>query len=168
MTSRTKLHLVAGALGLLICVLWPAPVLAAPVPSGRDQPPIHNPAACPNTTTDRTVTGNGPGSTADGPAAILGFHHAYYTQRSGTAARAFTTPDADLPAAETIQRGIDHTPATHAYCVHITPAATPAEQPGGQRWAVSITVADDLRTLNQHITTRTEHDHTLITTIEAA
>ncbi|WP_216897343.1 hypothetical protein [Nocardia alni] len=109
---------------------------------GWSHPAVTGPAASPRSTTvspvQRDVTlggglgcdpvrspnlvrGNGTGSLADGPDAILAFEHAYYTARSGTAARAVTTTDADVPSADTIDAGISTiTPGTTA-CVVIMP-----------------------------------------------
>ncbi|MFI9508924.1 hypothetical protein [Nocardia sp. NPDC052566] len=71
--------------------------------------------------TGQLVRGNGTGSTASGPEVILAFQHAYYVARSGTSARALTAPDAAVPPAEVIDKGITSIPAGTQHCVMITP-----------------------------------------------
>ncbi|WP_280380864.1 hypothetical protein [Nocardia wallacei] len=78
-------------------------------------------AECRDTRGPDFATGTGPGGTADAPSAILAFEHAYYVQRSGAAARAVVTPDANVPSADVIQKGIDRTPDGTRYCTRITP-----------------------------------------------
>ncbi|WP_227983910.1 hypothetical protein [Nocardia spumae] len=76
---------------------------------------------------DGRTVGNGPGGTADGPGAILGFEYSYYTERSGARAQAFIAPDTvNVAAAAGLQEAIDTAiPVGTAYCVRI--AAREAE-----------------------------------------
>ncbi|WP_433662689.1 hypothetical protein ACQPW1_11400 [Nocardia sp. CA-128927] len=62
----------------------------------------------------------------------MAFETAYYVTRSGIAARAVTTADANVPAAETIQAGIDTIPAGTRFCVVVDPA-------GPNLWQVDLT-----------------------------
>lgn len=99
----------------------PVPATAAPsvaVPGTAAADP-----QCPAGRTGNTVQGNGPGGDASGPDAIFGFQHAYYAGRSGEQARALVAPDAAVPSAPDIQRGIDSIPAGTTYCVQIAPGA---------------------------------------------
>ncbi|NKY37031.1 hypothetical protein HGA13_28765 [Nocardia speluncae] len=77
---------------------------------------------CPATQDGAVTVGNGAGDTTSGPDAVLGFQHAFYTQRSGTGAREFVAPDSPaISAAETIQGAIDEQiPAGTQHCVRIT------------------------------------------------
>ncbi len=98
-----------------------------PVPSASTATPISaaTPASgdCPSERIGSTVRGNGPGGDASGPEAILAFQHGYYVARSGEQARAVVAPDAAVPSAADIQRGIDTIPAGTTHCVTITPGA---------------------------------------------
>ncbi|MBF6333192.1 hypothetical protein [Nocardia transvalensis] len=89
---------------------------------------------CPATpvVTGHTVRGSGGGGTDSGPGAVMAFETAYYVTRSGIAARAVTTPDANVPAAETIQAGIDTIPADTRFCVVVDPS-------GPNSWQVELT-----------------------------
>ncbi|NNH70257.1 hypothetical protein HLB23_10340 [Nocardia uniformis] len=77
--------------------------------------------SCPARMDGNTTVGNGPGSTATGSGAILGFQHAFYADRSGTKARSFVAPDApNVSPAETIQQAInDVIPVGTTYCLRI-------------------------------------------------
>ncbi|WP_405161518.1 hypothetical protein OG203_35075 [Nocardia sp. NBC_01499] len=79
-----------------------------------------------------TVRGSGTGGTESGPGVVMAFETAYYVTRSGIAARAVTTPDANVPAAETIQAGIDTIPVGTRFCVVVDPA-------GPNSWQVDLT-----------------------------
>ncbi|MBO0855393.1 MAG: hypothetical protein J2P18_16705 [Nocardia sp.] len=96
---------------------------AAPGPTGAS-PGLSGPTAvpCPAEHHDGLVVGNGAGDTVDGPEAILGFEHAYYTDRSGELARRFVAADtANVTDAAGLQRAIDsQIPAGTGYCVRIT------------------------------------------------
>ncbi|WP_225731164.1 MULTISPECIES: hypothetical protein [unclassified Nocardia] len=123
---------------------------------------------CPQQRTPDVVSGTDPGGTGDGPSAILAFERAYYVQRSGYAARAVVAPDATVPPAEQIQRGINQIADGTRYCVRITP--TPGGDGGQMRWQVQLTQqqpGQDAQTFTQVITTRTAADRTLITAISA-
>ncbi|MBF6210276.1 hypothetical protein IU433_00565 [Nocardia puris] len=116
------------------------------------------------------VSGTGAGGTQDGPSAILAFERAYYEARSGAAARAVVAPDAAVPPADQIQRGIDQVPVGTRYCVQITRTATGAGD-GQSHWVVRLTQqypGEEARTFGQIITTRTELGRTLITGISMA
>lgn len=96
-----------------------------PRPSGLSATPVSAPTSgdCPTERIGSTVRGNGPGGDASGPEAILAFQHGYYIARSGEQARNVVTPDATVPSAADIQRGIDTIPAGTTHCVTITPGA---------------------------------------------
>ncbi|MCM6772082.1 hypothetical protein NDR87_02680 [Nocardia sp. CDC159] len=76
---------------------------------------------CAPTRTAGLVRGNGTGSTTSGPDVILAFQHAYYIARSGTLARAVTTPDAWVSPPQVIDLGIATIPRGTLHCVQITP-----------------------------------------------
>ncbi len=97
------------------------PVAAAPATTASAAPTAD--PHCPAERTGSTVQGNGSGGTDSGPDAIFGFQHAYYVARSGEQARALVAPDAAVPPAPDIQRGIDTIPAGTTHCVRITPGA---------------------------------------------
>ncbi|MFC8045930.1 hypothetical protein [Nocardia sp. NPDC057353] len=78
---------------------------------------------CEPTRENGLVRGNGLGSTETGPEAVLAFQHAYYVTRSGTAARAVTTPDAAVSSVEVIDAGIASVPPNTQHCVLITQMA---------------------------------------------
>lgn len=78
---------------------------------------------CEPTRENGLVRGNGLGSTDTGPEAVLAFQHAYYVTRSGTAARAVTTPDAAVSSVEVIDAGIASVPPNTQHCVLITQMA---------------------------------------------
>ena len=69
------------------------------------------------------MQGNGAGGTSSGPDAIFAFQHAYYVTRSGEQAHTLVAPEAAVPSAADIQRGIDTIPAGTTHCVQITPGA---------------------------------------------
>ncbi len=111
--------------------------------------------------TGDTVRGSGTGGTDSGPGAVMAFETAYYVTRSGTAARAVTTPDANVPAAETIQAGIDTIPAGTGFCVLVAPA-------GPNSWHVDLTETrrDRARVVyRQTVTTTVVDGRVLITGI---
>ncbi|WP_328396891.1 hypothetical protein [Nocardia sp. NBC_00416] len=93
-----------------------APSATAPATAVPDQ-------NCPAERVGNTVQGNDPGGADSGPAAIFGFQHAYYVTRSGEQARALVAPDAAVPSAADIQRGIDTIPIGTTHCVRIAPGA---------------------------------------------
>ncbi|WP_067698367.1 hypothetical protein [Nocardia jejuensis] len=81
--------------------------------------------SCPARREGNLSIGNGPGGTASGVEAILGFQHAFYADRNGAKARSFVAPDAaNVSTAEVIQKdGIDPTPAGTSYCLRIVELA---------------------------------------------
>nr|WP_280502387.1 hypothetical protein [Nocardia farcinica] len=92
---------------------------------------------CPTEHFDRVLRSAAPGGDASGPEAVLGFQYAYYVDRSGERARQFVAPEAAVPGAEIIQRGIDTVPAGTTHCVRVT---TLSERPGGEgAYAVEVT-----------------------------
>ncbi|MBF6171139.1 hypothetical protein [Nocardia blacklockiae] len=104
----------------------PAAVISATAPAAA--PPA---TGCPPRPSEDAVSGNGSGDDSSGPGAIFAFEHAYYRLRSGDQARAVATPDAALPPAQEIQRGIDTVPPGTGYCVTVAPA-------GPDTWAVDL------------------------------
>lgn len=87
---------------------------------------------CPTERIGDVVRGAEPGGTGSGPDAIMWFQHAYYVDRSAERAREVVAPDASLPAAEVIQRGIDSVPVGTLYCVRVAPS-------GDSRYSVEVT-----------------------------
>ncbi|WP_157224323.1 hypothetical protein [Nocardia paucivorans] len=125
----------------------------------------HATGTCRRTVTESVVIGADPGDTGSGPGVIQAIEWAYYVDRSATAVRALTTPDALVPDAGTIQAGIDSYPAGVRYCVTITAADT-----DGRRWDVQIQQQkpgeDEPSIIDQVITTTTGPDgRTLVTGI---
>ncbi|MFI5717121.1 hypothetical protein [Nocardia sp. NPDC051750] len=105
----------------------PAPSTPAPTEPGifgapAPGVPVADPN-CPAERTGNTVQGNGPGGTGSGPEVIFGFQYAYYVARSGEQARALVAPEAGVPVAADIQRGIDTIPPGTTHCIRITPGA---------------------------------------------
>lgn len=118
---------------------------------------------CPAQRTGNTVQGNGPGGPGSGPDVIFGFQYAYYVTRSGDQARALVAPDAAVPPAADIQRGIDSIPPGTTHCIQITPGAFVGQ------YTVAITEhrpgAAPLGYNPQLVTTMRIGDRTLITGI---
>lgn len=149
----------------------PAPRLAGAAPAAPAAP-SSSPAAVPGVIASDgceqrhdadVVSGTDPGGTGSAPDAILAFERAYYVQRSGYAARAVVAPDAKVPAADQIQRGINKVPVGTRYCVSITRGS-----PDGTQWEVRLTEQlpmKDPKTYTQIITTQTVADRTLIAAI---
>jgi hypothetical protein len=152
----------------------PAPTLAGAAPaasatpssSSSDVPSVPGVIAsdgCEQRHDADVVSGTDPGGTGSAPDAILAFERAYYVQRSGYAARAVVAPDAKVPAADQIQRGINKTPVGTRYCVSITRGS-----PDGTKWEVRLTEQQptkDPKTYPQIITTQAVGDRTLIAAI---
>ncbi|MBU3061680.1 hypothetical protein KO481_09095 [Nocardia sp. NEAU-G5] len=88
-----------------------------PTPTAQN-PPSSAPSAlsCQNYSNGTTTTGNGPGNTASGSGAILGFEHAFYTDRSAVKAKSFAVPG----KLDVSQDVIDSYPAGTTYCLNIT------------------------------------------------
>ncbi|WP_433760532.1 hypothetical protein [Nocardia sp. CA-135398] len=138
---------------------------ATTVPS--DEPSAIATPGCEQRRTGDVISGTDPGGTSDGPSAILAFERAYYVQRSGFAARGVVANDANVPAADQIQRGINQVPIGTLYCVQITRAGSDA---GEAHWEVRLTQqrpGEEPQTFTQIITTRTAGNRTLITAINA-
>ncbi|MGO4614442.1 hypothetical protein AB4305_09635 [Nocardia sp. 2YAB30] len=77
--------------------------------------------SCPSSKDGKVTVGNGPGDTASGAGAILGFQNAFYVARSGERARSFVAPDADFSTAAVLQQAIDEQiPVGTTHCVRIT------------------------------------------------
>ncbi|MFD4406636.1 hypothetical protein ACFWPH_28135 [Nocardia sp. NPDC058499] len=135
-------------------------VPATSAPTLRSVAPTTAPR-CPTRIEGDTVTGAGRGGTGSGPEAILAFENAYYIERSGAAARTFTTAEASVPVAEVIQAGIDSVPAGTTHCVRISPA-------GPDTWAVDLSEyrpGEGPQLYLQTITTTRRDDKVLITGI---
>ncbi|MQY21906.1 hypothetical protein [Nocardia macrotermitis] len=120
--------------------------------------------SCPTEHIGSVVRGAGPGGTDSGPDAIMWFQHAYYVDRSAVRALEVVAPDAGLPPAEVIQRGIDSVPAGTAYCVRVAPS-------GDSRYSVEVTEqrpgGAPATYGRQTVTTKVVGGRTLITGITA-
>ncbi|WP_280492669.1 hypothetical protein [Nocardia asiatica] len=80
--------------------------------------------SCPARSEGNVTFGNGPGDTSSGVRAILGFEHAYYSERSATRAHTFVAPGANVEPPADLQRTIDqHIPQGTAYCLRIAEMA---------------------------------------------
>ncbi|MEU1429123.1 hypothetical protein ABZ412_18800 [Nocardia sp. NPDC005746] len=92
----------------------------AGVTTGKPSPTVAA-LSCPAKRDGKLTIGNGAGGTGSGVDAILGFQHAFYTDRSGVKARTFVAPDsATVSPAEVIQQqGIDQVAAGTSYCLRI-------------------------------------------------
>lgn len=87
--------------------------------------PVGGPStpACPASVDGALQRGAGPGSQATAVGVVFAFQHAYWVDRSGVGVRAVAAPDAALPPAGEIQRGIDSVPlgSTHCLAVSVLP-----------------------------------------------
>ncbi|MFE9788898.1 hypothetical protein ACFYO7_26320 [Nocardia salmonicida] len=132
-------------------------------------PPAHaTEFACPHERSTGVVTGSGPGDATSGPAAILGFNHAYYVDRSAEQARRFLTADSAIATGDRLQTGIDAAPADTRHCVSISPLTTSSES---AQWAVTVTEfrpSTEPWIARQTVTTRTVDEVTLISEITLA
>ncbi len=80
--------------------------------------------SCPTRTEGNVTFGNGAGDTSSGIRAILGFEHAYYSERSATRAHTFVAPGANVEPPADLQKTIDqHIPQGTAYCLRIAEMA---------------------------------------------
>ncbi len=80
--------------------------------------------SCPARSEGNVTFGNGPGDTSSGVRAILGFEHAYYSERSATRAHTFVAPGANVEPPADLQKTIDqHIPQGTAYCLRIAEMA---------------------------------------------
>ncbi|MBF6354416.1 hypothetical protein IU449_07650 [Nocardia higoensis] len=136
------LVLIASAVGALVLVrLSGDRPAAAPDPApmrftaGSAQAGITT--GCPTERSDRVLRSAAAGGDASGPDAVLGFQYAYYVERSGERARQFVAPDAAVPSAEIIQRGIGTVPVGTTHCVRVTTIGEKAA--GESTYAVEVT-----------------------------
>ncbi|WP_446221387.1 hypothetical protein ACTWPB_15575 [Nocardia sp. IBHARD005] len=160
--SRRHRRIAAGVLAGLAVLAVMAVVTA---PDGSSQPPGF---ACEETAGPDVVTGSGPGDTTSGPAAILGFNHAYYVDRSSEQARRFLTSDSAVTTGDRLQTGIDAVSADTRHCVSISAVNTTGES---ARWAVTVAeFRPDTEPwiARQAVTTRTVDGATLISEISLA
>ncbi|QIS09222.1 hypothetical protein [Nocardia arthritidis] len=81
--------------------------------------------SCPPIKDGKVTQSNGPGDTASGPGAILGFQYAFYVQRSGEQARKFVASDTvNVSTADIIQKAIDEQiPVGTTHCLRIVETA---------------------------------------------
>ena len=75
---------------------------------------------CPTRTDGSVTSGRDPGDQTSGVNVIKAFDYAYYTRRSGTAARAVVTPQSRVGSAAQIQSAIDVLDQDLRYCLSIT------------------------------------------------
>ena len=163
-TPRTRRHrwIAAGVLAGLAVLAVVAVVTA---PDGVAQPTGF---VCEEASGPDVVTGSGPGDTTSGSAAILGFNHAYYVDRSAEQARRFLTADSVIATGDRLQTGIDAAPADTRHCVSISPLTTGGES---ARWAVTVAEfrpSTEPWIARQTVTTRTVDEVTLISEITLA
>lgn len=140
---------------------------AHPVPPDPQTAALATPGCVqqPDPTAPAPVSGTGAGDTRSAAGVVLAFEWAYYSARSGQAARSLATSEASVPDAGAIQRGIDRVPAGTRYCVQITPEQT---QSGTVRVALTEQYpGGDPQTFTQRITTRTTSGGWRITGIAA-
>ncbi|MEV0768611.1 hypothetical protein [Nocardia salmonicida] len=137
-------------------------------------PPAHaTEFTCPDERSAGLVTGSGPGGTDSGPAAILGFQHAYYVTRSAEHAKAFLTPEfASGDIGERLQIGIDAVAPDTRHCVRITLLDNDIDT-GSVGWKVDATehqpgANPQTVVFAQTVTTRTRDGMSLINDIAAA
>lgn len=162
-TSRSRRHrqIAAGVLGVL------AALAVIAVISSPDTNAETDGFTCDEITGTDLVSGSGPGDTSSGPAAILGFNHAYYVERSAAGAQEFLTPDSVLAVDNRLQNGIDAVPVETRHCVSISPLNTLGD---AERWAVTVTeFRPDIEpwVARQTVTTRTVDGVSLISEITA-
>lgn len=108
-------------------------------------PPAPPALLCPNSRGNTTaVVGNGVGGTDSGAAAIMGFQHAFYVERSGMMAHSFVAADSPtVSAAGVIQQAIDQqVPRGTSYCVRAQDTAMRAEPGEGEIYYVDVTQHD--------------------------
>ncbi len=124
-------------------------VPASPTAPARPDPSLGGGPGCDPVRTPNLVRGNGTGSLASGPDAILAFEHGYYSLRSGTAARMAVTADATVPTTDVIDAGIATVSAGTTACVAISPLTA-------DRYLVAVTetaLSGAMRSFTQLITT---------------
>ncbi|WP_256668301.1 hypothetical protein [Nocardia cyriacigeorgica] len=77
--------------------------------------------SCPASKDGNVTVGNGPGDTASGAGAILGYQHAFYATRDGAKAHSFAAPGANLLPVADLQQVIDgEIPQGTTYCLRMT------------------------------------------------
>ncbi len=153
------------AAGVLVGLAALAVVAVVTAPNGSAQPTAF---ACEETSRLDVVTGSGPGDTTNGPAAILGFNHGYYVDRSAEQARRFLTSDSAIATGDRLQTGIDAVPTDTRHCVSIAPLNVNGES---ARWTVTVTEyrpGTGPSIARQTVTTRTSDRVTLISEITAS
>ncbi|MFF2085413.1 hypothetical protein ACFVVM_16690 [Nocardia sp. NPDC058176] len=165
-TPRARRHrqIAAGVLGALATLAVIA-MLASPEATAESE---SDGFTCEEITGADLVTGSRPGDTSSAPAAILGFNHAYYVDRSATRAQEFLTSDSVLGVDNRLQTGIDAVPAETRPCVSISPLNTLGD---AERWAVTVTeFRPDIEpwVARQTVTTRTVDGRSLISEIALA
>ncbi|MFG1794055.1 hypothetical protein [Nocardia sp. NPDC049149] len=90
-------------------------------------PPVSTRAgSCPASKDGNVTVGNGPGDTASGAGAILGFQYAFYVERSGERARKFVADDTiNVSPAANIQEAINaEIPVGTKHCLRIAETAS--------------------------------------------
>ena len=122
--------ILAGAAGAVVIVIALVLIIVfatrssdgdGTVAGGKSSPPSVAALSCPARTDGNVVIGNDPGDTNSGAAAILGFQHAFYADRSGAKAHDFVAPDAsNVSTASTMQQAIDSLiPQGTTYCLRV-------------------------------------------------
>lgn len=122
---------VVVAVALVACGVAVGAIVALAAGGQRDESgapvaaPVPPKPACAFEQTGSLTIGNGPGDTASGTGAILGFEYAFYAERSGRSAQAFVAPDTvNVSHAEDMQRGIDaEIPIGTTHCVRVVERA---------------------------------------------
>ncbi|MGA4785779.1 hypothetical protein [Nocardia sp. AB354] len=128
--DRNMPVILAGAAGAVVIVIALVLIIVfatrssdgdGSVGGGKSSPPSVAALSCPARTDGNVVIGNGPGDTNSGSAAILGFQHAFYADRSGVKAHDFVAPDAsNVSTASTMQQAIDSLiPQGTTYCLRV-------------------------------------------------
>lgn len=161
--SHRRRWIAAAALATLAAL---AAVAAVTAPDGSAQ--TRQLACADIATSSGVVTGSGPGATSTGPAAILGFHYAYYVQRSADRARQFLTAETVVGPGGRLQAGIDAVPADTRHCVTISPLDRFGD---AELWAVTVTEyrpQGEPFAPRQIVTTRTVNGVTRISSIARA
>ncbi|WP_439033299.1 hypothetical protein [Gordonia terrae] len=120
-----------------------------PVEAMATPDPTSDAVECPTRTEGATTTGRDPGNQTSGANVIKAFDYAYYTWRSGTAARAMVSSDGKVAPAIQIQSAIDVLDQDLRYCLSITDR-------GRGVYGVELTEIPPIgepRVINQKITT---------------
>lgn len=120
-----------------------------PVEAMATPDPTSDAVECPTRTEGATTTGRDPGNQTSGANVIKAFDYAYYTWRSGTAARAMVSSNGKVAPAIQIQSAIDVLDQDLRYCLSITDR-------GRGVYGVELTEIPPIgepRVINQKITT---------------